>query len=349
MNIFLTGATGFLGGKLIKGLAEQGHTLYILARSLSKAAAILDGINHKNSNIHIISGDITHPNLGLSHDQLEELSGEVDVFYHMAALVKFDLHLKEELHDINYTGTLHALEAAKAMKAKRFFYVSTAYTLGTREYGEERLYSETGPFNNPYEESKCKAEHLVFDYQQHFGVIILRPAIIVGDSITGEADSKFTMYGLMRSLEVFKKRMERQNKGSKTYRLLCEPDSTQNLVPVDYVADVLQEAIHFGEDGSIYNITNSDPPNSIDALNIICENLEIENIDTVPFESEADLSPEERSLNDMIAVYRDYLTRNIQFDAKNTRTLMTKAGKKALQMDTVMLRRIIFGYEKSIK
>ncbi|MFC7373586.1 SDR family oxidoreductase [Fictibacillus iocasae] len=349
MNIFLTGATGFLGGKLVRGLAEQGHTLYILARNMNKASELLASIDTNDASIHIVQGDITRENLGLSSEQLEDLTGEVDVFYHMAALVKFDANLHEELHQINFEGTRHALETAKLVQTKRFLYVSTAYTLGTREFGEEMLYPITGPFNNPYEESKCKAEHLVFQYEKHFEVLILRPAIIIGDSETGEADSQFTMYGLMRSLEVFKKKMERKQKGSQVFRLLCEPDSTQNLVPVDYVANVLHEAIVFGEDGAIYNITSSTPPNSIIALTIICERLGIDNITAAPFEDEHRLTGEERSLNDMISVYRNYLTRNIQFINKNTAAMLKQAGKQVLKMDDDMLKRIVRGYEKSVK
>lgn len=41
MNIFLTGATGFLGGRLIQNLAREGHTLYVLARNIKKAEKLI--------------------------------------------------------------------------------------------------------------------------------------------------------------------------------------------------------------------------------------------------------------------------------------------------------------------
>ena len=39
---------------------------------------------------------------------------------------------------------------------------------------------------------------------------IIRPAIIIGDSVTGEADSNFTLYGFMKALKVFKRRVEKR-------------------------------------------------------------------------------------------------------------------------------------------
>ena len=90
------------------------------------------------SRIGLLSGDITKPNCGLSQTEVNELTGKIDIFYHLAALVKFDEELREELFSINYGGTKHALELAVILAVKKFFYISTAYTVGKHEHGVEK-------------------------------------------------------------------------------------------------------------------------------------------------------------------------------------------------------------------
>lgn len=347
MNIFLTGATGFLGGRLIQNLAREGHTLFVLARNIKKAEQLLLKTADLEGVIHIIQGDITVPDLGMNKETQQELANKIDVFYHMAALVKFDLDLKDELFQINYSGTKYALEAAEKMGVSHFYYVSTAYTLGKDEYAKEELHSLGRPFNNPYEESKCKAEHLCMEFKKFFNVTILRPAIIIGDSKTGEADSKFTLYGLMRSLEVFKKRFKRKGMGDRVFHLLCEEGSTQNLVPVDYVADVLSDVLQKGREDNIYHITNSNPPLSADVFQIMREKADLDLFKLAPYDYEPYLNEEEQLLNNVVDVYKNYLNRNIVFDDSSTQELLHSLDKKPLQMDEEMIKRIIKGYHES--
>ncbi|GGB68335.1 SDR family oxidoreductase [Fictibacillus barbaricus] len=344
MNIFLTGATGFLGGRLIQNLSREGHTLYVLARNLEKAEQLIQKTADLKGSIHIIQGDITVPHLGITKEVEKELLNKIDVFYHMAALVKFDLDLKEELFQINYSGTKHALDAAKKMGVSHFYYVSTAYTLGKDEYAKEELHSLDRAFNNPYEESKCKAEHLCMEYKDSYHITILRPAIIIGDSKTGEADSKFTLYGLLRSLEVFKKRFQRKGINDRIFHLLCEEGSTQNLVPVDYVADVLSGVLRKGRENNIYHITNSQPPLSADVFQIMREKAGLEIYKLAPYDYERYLNEEERMLNSVIEVYKNYLNRNIKFDDSNTQQLLQEVDGNPLNMDIAMIKRIIGGY-----
>jgi nucleoside-diphosphate-sugar epimerase len=347
MNIFLTGATGFLGGRLIQNLARKGHTLYVLARNLKKAEQLLQKTADSKSDIHIIQGDITAPHLGMNKETEQELKGKIDVFYHMAALVKFDMELKDELFQINYNGTKHALDAAKMMGVSHFYYVSTAYTLGKDELAKEELHSIDREFNNPYEESKCKAEHLCMEYKPSFHITILRPAIIIGDSKTGEADSKFTLYGLLRSLEVFKKRFQRKGFENHVFHLLCEEGSTQNLVPVDYVADVLSGVLEKGRENNIYHITNSHPPFSADVFQIMRRKAGLSLFKLAPYAYEPFLNEEEKLLNRVIEVYKNYLNRNIVFDDSNTQELLMELGAKPLVMDNAMIKRIIEGYSQT--
>ncbi|KGA95545.1 hypothetical protein AJ85_10100 [Alkalihalobacillus alcalophilus ATCC 27647 = CGMCC 1.3604] len=343
MNIFLTGSTGFLGGKLIKNLIkDEAHTLYVLVRNVQKGERILSQFTkEQQERIHLLQGDITLPACGLSNEALEQLTDKVDTFYHLAALVKFDLDLRDELFAANYDGTKNSLELAAQLGVKKFLYVSTAYTVGKRSVAVEELYDPEVDYHNPYEESKVKSEHLVFSYAAQMDVSILRPSIIVGDSKTGEADSQFTLYGFMRAIDLFKRRVNRSKEGQEqSYRLVANKNGTSNLVPVDYVADVLSVAATKAKPGAIYNVTNPKPPHNYDLLMMLRDALQFNNLDVIE-DTNADyqLTPVEEKLNEMISVFNVYLAGSINFHDENTQELLAGTAVEHLDMsdETVLM------------
>ncbi|MDX8343154.1 SDR family oxidoreductase [Rossellomorea sp. YZS02] len=343
MNIFLTGSTGFLGGKLIKNLLQNHRNeVYILVRNVGKAERLRDSFPEKDQRrIHIFQGDITVPHAGLSMDDLEWLKDKIDAVYHLAALVKFDQDLRDELFAANYDGTKHILELAARLQVKKFYYVSTAYTVGKLSEGVEELYPQDGRFNNPYEESKVKSEHLVFSYRDKMDVSIFRPAIIVGDSKTGEADSQFTLYGFMRALAVFKRKTARRKGEERTYRLVAAKNGTSNLVPVDYVADILSLAPDKAQPDKIYNITNPNPPENIELLNMLKDALEFQNLSVVENIGAYELDEEEVKLNSLIDVFKIYLAGALTFDDRNTQELIEGTDVSHLEMSEETIEMII--------
>ncbi|WP_175990219.1 SDR family oxidoreductase [Bacillus sp. Marseille-Q1617] len=342
MNLFLTGSTGFLGGKLIKNLLQdKQNEVYILVRNVEKAETLRDSFaSADQQRIHIYQGDITYPKGGLSDEDIEWLTNKIDAVYHLAALVKFDLNLRDELFAANYDGTKHILELASIMQVKKFYYVSTAYTVGTLTHGMEELYPTNRRFNNPYEESKVKSEHLVFSYRDKMDISIFRPAIIVGDSKTGEADSQFTLYGFMRALAVFKRKSARKNDNNRTYRLLAAKNGTSNLVPVDYVADILSLAPQKAEADKIYHITNPNPPTNFDLLEMLKEALEFHSLSVVE-SSDEQLDVEEVKLNSLIDVFKVYLEGNLSFEDRNTQELIRGTNISHLDMSEDTIEMII--------
>ena len=346
MNIFLTGATGFLGGKLIRQLLDKGHTLHILARNIDKAERLIDSVSlNEKHNITIYKGDITEKDLGLTNEAINELKNNVDVFYHLAALVKFDEELRDTLMNINWTGTREALQIAKKLNVKKFFHVSTAYTVGKDNEGQETLSPADREFFNPYEESKALAEHEVFKMKDEMEVSIFRPSIIVGDSKTGEADSEFTLYGFMRGLEVFKKRLERKNLlQGRSIHLIGTKDGTSNLVPVDYVADILALAMEKAEKEKIYHITNPAPKTNQHILETIKQHLLFDGLQVIEVEKAAILTKEEIQLNGMIKVFQPYLDRHIHFHDDNTQQFIKGTSISHLNMTDEMLNIIIGAY-----
>lgn len=341
MNIFMTGATGFLGGRLARELINRGHTLCVLARTPEKVKSMFS--RDELRSITVLAGDLTSPFLGADERFITDHDRSFDLVLHMAALVKFDEELREELFETNLTGTRQALALAKALHCPRFFHVSTAYTLGAREFGDETLYATDQVFHNPYEESKAHAEQAVWAERHQLDVSIFRPAIIVGDSKTGEADSKFTMYGYMRALEIFKRRLERRGAPDGPIRLLGSETGTSNLVPVDYVADVLLAAIEHAKPDTIYNVTNDSPPRNVLMLDYMKNALAFPHL-KITETATSSLSQAEQTFNEMVKVFNPYLNRDIAFNDANTKRLLQDAGFKPLDLNERSLRRIVDAY-----
>ncbi|PYZ98129.1 short-chain dehydrogenase [Alteribacter lacisalsi] len=347
MKILVTGASGFVGKKLTEKLLKKGHAVYALVRSEQKKKELISKIPEAlQKRFSIIFGNLDSPGLGLEMEKMKELKQEgIDIVYHSAAYLSFDDREREKSFNINVEGTRHLLDFSTGIGVKRFFHVSTAYTLGMKEFAEEALHDVDGRFVNSYEESKCHAEHLVFSYRDRMDVSIFRPSIIIGDSVSGEAETTFALYGMLRSFQLFKKRMERRPAElGKTFAFLCDEDSPSNFVPVDYVVSVLTEAAVHGEKEKIYHITNSYELSNGAIFTIIKNSLGLTNVKLLPKEDKDLLSPEEQRFNEPLAVFQTYLSKQVAFDDTNTRSMLDKAGESPVYVDETLLTHMIKSY-----
>lgn len=348
MKILVTGGTGFLGQALVRRLLSQGHRVYLVARSLEKAQHTVAGLRSDAADrCVLITGDITLPGLGLDQGSLELLKGEVDLVIHAAACIRFAEAARDELLKINYLGTKRVLELARNVGAGRFMYVSTAYTVGRRPEAIESLYPVES-FNNPYEETKCMAERLVFSSRDHLSVSIYRPTVIIGDSRTGEADSTLGLYGFMRLVERFRKRLAKRSPGyrSSTLRIIGEREASINLIPVDYVVDVLEAGVEYGRNCTIYNIVNPNPPSMEEAIiKLACPRVGLSNVRFVSPSEDLSLSSEETTLNRWVAPFFSYLNQSKVFVDENTRALLAQVRQESLRLNFEGLRYIIDHYQ----
>lgn len=346
MKILITGANGFLGKKLSLRLLEQGHELFLLVRKRSRLDAFVEGEGRSySSQIHIVEGDVTERNLGLNSRLMDSLEGKIETIYHSAALLSFDDHDRDKTYKVNVQGTENVLEFALKVNCPKVLYISTAYTVGKEMAGSETLYSTDRSFVNPYEASKCEAEHIAYGYKDKLKVAILRPGIIIGDSKTGEADTHFGLYGFLKGVKILKKRADRKPEYKK-YRIFLDPDVAQNFVPVDYVINVLTAALVHSRNGDILNITNPNPPLQAEIISIVKDVLDFPQLELHPFSSSVEMTNEEKVFHDSMAIFRSYLERTIDFPADNTEKMLAAAGVPLLDMDRSMLKRIIEGYVK---
>ncbi|MFD2639134.1 SDR family NAD(P)-dependent oxidoreductase [Piscibacillus salipiscarius] len=343
MRVLITGSTGFLGEKLARKLLEEGHELYLIVRSQAKADILLDQLYSYKNRITFLSGHLSDKNLGMSDETIQSLTNQIDAIYHTAALLSFDESERDKLFHVNVDGTQNVLKFAGLINIKRFIHVSTAYTLGTRDVGTETLYPEWQSFRNSYEETKAKAEHLVMSYKDQFDVLVMRPAIIIGDSKTGEAKTTFGLYGIIRTIQILKKKSARKP-SDHLYRLVLNENSVSNLVPVDYVAQVLVLGLKHGKTETVYNITNPNPPTNKMTFDAIVKSLNFDQIKLIPNEEKHLLTQEEINMHKPIEVFKEYLNTSVRFEDRNTQKLLTDHGHEPLQMDQAMLERIVEGF-----
>lgn len=346
MNVFITGATGFLGTELVKELVGEGHQVYLLVRSMKKASALLEKLPlNQRGLVHFIVGSIDKAGLDINEKDTKKLIGQIDIIYHTAAFLSFDETLREQIFKINVDGTKYVLDFAQEINAAKFIYVSTAYTLGLQTKGSETLYPLDTTFVNSYEASKCHSEHLVMSYSDRLHVAIIRPSIIIGNSITGEANTTFGLYGILRTVQLLKKRSMRQ-KEQLYIRFLINKDTVSNFVPVDYVVKALLLALHSSRNKTIYHVTNNNPPTNQFIFNIIKDVFDLQTLQLASVEDGATLklTDFEQSVNNPLLVFENYVNRSISFENENTVELFQQNGLDRLKMDREMLYRIIFKF-----
>lgn len=170
MKIFITGATGFMGGELLKALHARGHEMTALVRDPKKAKDF-------PPNVQLAAGAVEN-----LHSYRALLPGH-DAVVHVAALVKMWVRDSSEFDRVNVEATHNAIRAAAEAGVPKFVYASSFMALGPsngKPLTEEdpRRLSVT---HNDYERTKFLADQaarkLIAD---GLPVYILYPGIIYG-------------------------------------------------------------------------------------------------------------------------------------------------------------------------
>jgi UDP-glucose 4-epimerase len=171
MRALVTGADGFIGSHLVERLLSEGHTVRAFCCYNSNGSrGWLDGL--ECDRLTVTLGDIRDGR------QVEEACKDIDVVYHLAALIDVPYSYKapESYIQTNVIGTLNVLEAAKRTRVLRVVITSTSEVYGTPE---TMPITEKHPLQaqSPYAASKIAADQLALSYWKSFGtpVVVIRP------------------------------------------------------------------------------------------------------------------------------------------------------------------------------
>jgi nucleoside-diphosphate-sugar epimerase len=224
-KFLLTGFPGFLGSQLLPRILERDrHTRAVCLVQPKFAALARERAQALGERVTIVEGDITSP---------LAIAPEFDEIYHLAAI--YDLAVPRDVGiRVNVDGTRNTLDFAERCRSlKRFHYVSTCYVSG-RFYGvfRESDLDVGQPFNNYYEETKFLAEMDV--RRRSLPSTIYRPAVVVGNSRTGETQKFDGPYYVIQWLM-------RQPKIA-VLPVIGNPSKyTFNMVPSDYILDAIDK------------------------------------------------------------------------------------------------------------
>ena len=171
---FVTGATGFIGGEIVKQLVGRGHKVVALVRTPGKAAML------KALGVDIHPGDITKP------ETLEAPMAGVDGVFHAAAWYKVGV-TEPDADQINVEGTRNVLKTMGALGIPRGVYTSTlAVFSDTRGGVPDETYRYEGPHLSEYDRTKWIAHYRVAvpEIEQGLPLSIVMPGVVYGPGDT---------------------------------------------------------------------------------------------------------------------------------------------------------------------
>jgi len=262
MTYFVTGATGFIGRHLVERLLERDGDIHVLVREGSQER--LDGLIERwgqPERIEKVVGDLQEPRLGLSDEQVRELSGQVEHFFHLAAM--YDMTAPDEANErLNVEGTRNAVALANALGAGHLHHVSSVAAAGEfRGFFREDMFDEGQKLPSAYHRTKFESERLVRE-QATVPWRVYRPAIVVGHSQTGEMDKIDGPYYFFKAIQKARHALP------EWFPLVGPELGYTNLVPVDYVGAAMDHIAHQPDlDGQAFHLTNPKPMRVGESLN----------------------------------------------------------------------------------
>lgn len=274
-GILLTGATGALGSMLLPRLIGRGYRVFCLVRQRGREspheriARIVDP-----QRVVVVRGNMERPGCDISLRDTEVLCGGVDRIVHCAASISFDS--EEETHRANVEGVKNVLTLATELGVSQFVHVSTTYVAGDAIEFHEHELNVGQQWRNAYERTKYQGEVLVREWGTEYPMrryTIIRPSILIGceDGTTPTFDA---YYGYFRHVHGIAESMRKRavsgdlpphvrEKGGIVHLPLvfqASKSATLNLVPIDWVADMMITLLERPVACETYHLVHPHPP-----------------------------------------------------------------------------------------
>jgi NAD(P)-dependent dehydrogenase (short-subunit alcohol dehydrogenase family) len=264
MNYFVTGATGFIGRRLVEKLLRRPDaTVYylILERELPLVEPLHQRWGTAARAVPIV-GDLTQPRLGVAEADIARLKGNVRHLFHLAAI--YDLKASAEIQEkVNIQGTRNVVAFAEAIEAGCFHLTSSIAAAGLYEgVFREDMFEEAEELDNPYYRTKHESEGIV-RRECARPWRIYRPGAVVGDSRTGEMDKIDGPYYFFKLIQKLR------NLLPPWMPMIGIEGGRLNLVPVNFIVDAMDHIAHVdGLDGQCFHLVDPHPHRVGDILNL---------------------------------------------------------------------------------
>jgi NAD(P)-dependent dehydrogenase (short-subunit alcohol dehydrogenase family) len=265
MSYFVTGATGFIGRHLVERLlARPDGEIHVLVRAGSRGR--LDDLVARwgpeaGERVRPVVGDLQSGRLGVDEAWIDAHRGGIDHFFHLAAL--YDMTAPDELNErLNVLGTRHAVDLANAVDAGTLHHVSSVAVSGSfKGLFREDMFDEGQRLPSAYHRTKFEAERIVRE-QATAPFRVYRPAIVIGDSHTGEMDKIDGPYYFFKAIQKIRHALP------EWFPLVGPELGFTNIVPVDYVAAAIDHIAHEpGLDGQAFHLAAPRSVRSGEVLN----------------------------------------------------------------------------------
>jgi nucleoside-diphosphate-sugar epimerase len=196
MKFFVTGATGFIGGRVARQLIAQGHFVNTVARNPAAARVLVD------LGVKVYRGDIT------DKETMRGPMVEMDGVFHIAGWYKVGARDKRPAYPTNVLGTRNVLELMRELAIPRGVYTSTlAVFSDTHGAVPDESYRHNGPWLTTYDRTKWQAHYEVAlpMIQQGLPLVIVQPGGVYGPGDTSLIHDTLASY-LMRRLPLVPER-----------------------------------------------------------------------------------------------------------------------------------------------
>ncbi|MFI6123129.1 SDR family oxidoreductase [Streptomyces sp. NPDC051064] len=344
VHVALTGATGFLGLRLLRRLLDTNRSLTVLAHAGSGDAlrritrffeltgateAFVAGLPGR---LRVVETDLAQPRLGLSARAFQELADGIGTIWHSAGSINLEGDLPE-LRRTNVEGTRHLLELAGAGRSRPVVHhVSTAFVAGARREGvayEDELDDAQG-FENAYERSKYEAELLVHAWSREHGrpALVLRPSILVSDVPPHPELPAHPLLVIERILRDARGAAGPQDPGRPRIRTVGHPHGHLNLLQVEHAAEVMVRLAGRTPSGGVdtYHVVHDrDVP--VPTVVTLLEQLVTLSIELVATKPDAPSALE--ALLDFYPGMTVYLSHRRRFDDTRVRSLLGPSAASA--------------------
>ena len=272
--------------------------------------------------VSIWVGDPRSIDFGLSGDELAQLTERVEVIHHCASIT--DPAATDEEANGNIKAAAELLEFAESVpRLKRIVFWSSATVSGNREgFVREDELSDAMGFRNPTEKSLYECERMIRETADELPIVILRPALLVGDSRTGETDDLTGLYLLIRFLL----------SAPEDYRIPAPSQTGVRIsaVPVDYA---VRAALAISDDerarGRTFHIVDPKPVTVHTALRLFAEATgrpAPREHDPLNLATALMRAPGMQRFTHTTRAFLDHLKTDVIYDDRNAREILAGAG-----------------------